>query len=232
MFGRSSAIVFDSYDGRRSRTRWRLPRWLWLLLAGVGLGAGAVVAVQERVLPPRLSAAASTELRSDFERADTERQRLRAELGRTGLQLQAALTEKKTLADALGASRATVDTLREDLTAVIAALPPDPRGGAVEVRAARFSARGGQLSYDLVLTRERAGGKPMPGVLQLLVAGESERGVPATVALKAVALSVGSQSVVRGSLPLPEGFRPRETTVQVLDRPAGKSLGMRVLPIK
>jgi hypothetical protein len=230
MFGRSSAIVFDSYGGRRSR--WRLPRWLWLLLAGIGLGAGAVVAVQERLLPPRLSAEASAELRTDFERAEAERQRLKTELGRTGLQLQAALGEKKTLADEVGASRATVERLREDLAAVIAALPPDPRGGAVEVRAARFSARGGQLSYDLVLTRERAGGKPMPGVLQLLVAGESERGVPATVALKAVALSMGGQSVVRGSLPLPEGFRPRETTVQVLDRPAGKSLGMRVLPIK
>lgn len=222
--------MFDSYGGRRSR--WRLPRWLWLLLTGIGLGAGAVVVVQERVLPPRLSAAASTELRSDFARAEAERLRLMTELGRTGQQLQAALTEKKTLADALGASRATVERLQDDLAAVIAALPPDPRGGAVEVRAAGFSVSGGQLSYDIVLTRERAGGKPIPGVLQLLVAGESERGVPATVALKTVALSIGSQSVVRGSLPLPEGFKPRETTVQVLDRPAGQLLGMRVLRVK
>lgn len=230
MFGRSSPVVFESYGGRRSRAR--LPRWAWWLLAGVALGAGAVIAVQERVLPPRLSAAASAELRTDYERADGERQRLRADLGRTGLQLQAALTEKKALADELGASRSAVEQLRADLAAVIAALPPDPRGGTVEVRAARFSARGGQLSYDLVLTRERAGARPMPGVLQLLVAGESALGVPATVALKAVALSVGSQSVVRGSLPLPEGFKPRETTVQVLDRPAGQALGMRVLPVK
>ena len=230
MFGRSSPVVFDSYRGRRTRAR--LPRWLWWLLAGAALGVGAVVAVQERVLPPRLSASASAELRTDFERADAERQRLRADLGRTGLQLQAALTEKKTLADELGASRTAVEQLRADLAAVITALPPDPRGGTVEVRAARFSARGGQLSYDLVLTRERAGTRPMPGVLQLLVAGESALGVPSTVALKAVALSVGSQSVVRGSLPLPEGFKPRETTVQVLDRPAGQALGMRVLPVK
>jgi hypothetical protein len=38
--------------------------------------------------------------------------------------------------------------------------------------------------------------------------------------------------VVRGSLALPDGFRPRQTTVQVLDRPGGKLLGMRVILVK
>jgi hypothetical protein len=83
-----------------------------------------------------------------------------------------------------------------------------------------------------VLTRERAAGKPMSGVLQFVVAGEAARGGETALTLKPVAVSIGSHEIVRGSLPLPEGFKPRQTTIQVLDRVAGKSLGMRVLPVK
>jgi hypothetical protein len=31
---------------------------------------------------------------------------------------------------------------------------------------------------------------------------------------------------------LPEGFKPREMTVQLLDRAGGRLLGRRVLPVK
>jgi hypothetical protein len=88
------------------------------------------------------------------------------------------------------------------------------------------------LNYDLVFTREGATGKPIPGVLQLLVNGESERGTPATASLKAVGLTMGRHEVLRGSLQLPSGFRPRQTVVQVLDRVGGALLGMRVLTIR
>jgi len=30
-------------------------------------------------------------------------------------------------------------------------------------------------------------------------------------------------------VPLPQGFRPQQATVQVLDKPGGKLLGMRVM---
>ena len=96
----------------------------------------------------------------------------------------------------------------------------------------QFTTKGGMLSYDVVLTRERSGSKPMSGVMQLLVAGQPARGPETTVALKPVSFSIGSQEILRGSEALPEGFRPRETTIQLLDRPAGKPLGMRVLPVK
>ena len=208
-----------------------MPRWLLLMLLGLVAGAAAVVAVQERYLPPRLSAGASAELRSTFAQADAERLRLRAELGAANKRLETTLSEKKAVADELAASRLSAARLREDLASVVAALPPDPRDGAVAVRAGRFTAKGGWLHYDLVLTRERAAGKPMPGTLQLLVAGESERGTQATVTAQAIPLTVGSHEVVRGSLPMPDGFKPRQTTVQVLDRPAGRQLGMRVLLI-
>ena len=230
MFGRSRTLFFDSYGSRRSR--WRLPRWLVLLLVGIAIGVAGIVVIQERYLPPRLSADASVKLSSALEQAQADRARLTAELGDTAKRLEAALADKKASADALAASRATIDQARDDLSAVVSALPPDPRGGGVEVRAAQFALKGGQLVYDVVLTRERSAGKPLAGVMQLVVAGASARGTDTAVTLKPVALSLGSQQVVRGSLPLPDGFRPRQTTVQVLDRVGGKALGMRVILVK
>ncbi|MEO8523303.1 MAG: hypothetical protein ABI460_01155 [Caldimonas sp.] len=206
-----------------------MPRWLVLLLVGIAIGVAGVLVVQERYLPPRLSADAGAKLRGDFERADAERLRLKGELDGTTKRLETALAENKGLADELVASRATAERLRDDVTAVIASLPPDPRGGAVEVRAAQFKAEGGMLAYNVALSRPRATGKPMTGVMQLVVAGASARGVESAVTLKSIDLSIGRQAIVRGSLPLPEGFRPREVTIQVLDRVAGKSLGMRVI---
>lgn len=227
MFGNSKPVVFKPYGRRRSN--WRLPRWSVLLLSGIAVGAAGVVVVQERYLPPRLSADASERLNRALQGSDAERLKLAGELGRTTKQLESALTDKKGLADELAVSRATTVRLRDDVAAAVASLPPDPRGGAVEVRAGRFTAKGGVLAYEVVLTRQRATGRPLAGVMQLVLDGESARGITARVTLKTVALSFDSHEVVRGSLPLPEDFKPRQTTVQVLDRVAGKLLGMRVL---
>jgi hypothetical protein len=230
MFGQSKPVPFDPY--RRSRSRRRVPRWLLLLLTGIALGIGGVVLVQERYLPPRLSADATTKLRSAFDEADAERLRLKGELADTSKRLQATLAEKKTLADQLAASQSTTERLRLDLASVVASLPPDPRGAAVEVRSGRFTAKGGQLAYDVVLTRERASGQPMTGVMQLVITGDSARGAEVSLNPQSVSVSLGSHEVVRGNMPLPEGFKPRQATVQVLDRSGNKALGMRVLLVK
>jgi hypothetical protein len=230
MFGQSKPVVFERYGRRRSR--WHVPRWLLLLIGGIAVGAGGIVFLQERYLPPRLSADASQALRAAFEKADAERQRLQAQLGAASQQLATTLAAKQRQDEELAAPRAAVQRLRDDMAAVIAALPPDPRSGPVEVRAGRFAAQGGMLAYDVVLTRERDAAKPMAGVMQVSVAGQSARGAETTVALKPVDLSIGSHEVVRGSLPLPEGFRPRQATVQVLERAGGKPIGMRVMLVK
>jgi hypothetical protein len=231
MFGRSKPVSFNRYGSRRSR--WRPPPWLVLLLVGIALGAVGVLVVQERYLPPRLSADASGKLQAAFAQTEAERLRLKGELDQATKQLATALAEKKSQADELAASRAGTEQLRDDLRAVVAALPPDPRGGSVEVRAANFSAKGATLAYEVVLTRERAAAKPIAGVMQLVVTGEAARGgADTSINLKPVALAIGSHQVVRGNLALPDGFRPRQTTVQVLDRPGGKLLGMRVILVK
>jgi hypothetical protein len=229
MFGSSKPVVL-SYGQRRARKR--VPSWLLWLLTGVAVGAGGLWWLQERYLPPRLSAADSRELRSAFEQADAERRNLTAQLAATTQRLDASLAANKRQADELAAPRAAAERLRDDLGALIAALPPDPRGGPVEVRAARFAVKDGALVHDVALTRERDTATAQPGVMQLSVLGLTARGAESTVALEPVNVSLGAQALVRGRLPLPEGFRPRQVTVQVLDRPGGKPLGMRVMLVK
>lgn len=229
MFGRNKPVVLDRYGHRRSRLR--IPRWLVLLLLGVASGAGGLVYLQENHLPKRLSATASVELQQAYAQADAERTQLRADLAATSKRLEAALAEAKTSASELAASRQTVEQLRSSLDFVAGSLPPDPRGGTVEVRAAQFNAQGGKLNYDVLLFRER-GGKPLPGVVQFVVAGDAANGNPGSFTTKPVAVSVGRLEAVGGSVALPEGFRPKQATVNVLDRAEGRLLGMRVLYVK
>jgi len=230
MFGRSKPVVCNPYGSRRSRRG--PPRWLVLLVLGIAAGAAGVVVVQERYLPPRLSAAETATLRASYEQADQERIHLRSELADTAKHLEAALAEKKSLADELSTTRQTVEHMRGDIGLLVAALPPDPRGGVVQVRAARFATEGGTLHYDVVLSRERAGAKPLAGVMQLVVAGSAKRGPETSLKPSPVAISVGQVESVRGGVPLPDGFDPRQATIHVLDRPDGKLLGMRVINVK
>ncbi len=228
MFGSSKPIPFEPYGRRRSRRG--VPRWLVLVLLGIGVGAGGVLYLQERYLPPRLSAEASAQVRQSFERADRERQRLAAELTTTSDRLRSTLDENKRLAAEVAARGETVQRLRQDVASLVASLPPDPRKAPVAVRAARFELQGDTLAYNVVLSRERAGGSPFDGVMQLVVAGASGRAED-TVTLPPVPVSVGLYDTVRGSLPLPRGFRPRQTTIRVLDKIGGKVMGLRVMNV-
>ena len=227
---RYKPVVFEPSGYRRPRRG--LPRWLVLLLTGIIIGAGGVVFVQERYLPPRLSASASTELRAALEQAQGERQTLRAELDSTASRLAETLAEKKALDEELSGSRNAIEGLRQDVASVLAVLPPDPRGGAVEVRAGRFSVDAGQLVYDVMLTRDRGGDKPFTGVMQLIVEGQSGRSGNTSVGLKPVPVSIANYQSLRGKLPLPADFRASQVTIRVLDRIDGRQLGMRVLLVE
>lgn len=229
MLGQFKPVAFEPY-GKRSA--WRPPRWLVLLLLGVAAGVGGVVWVQEKVLPPRLSVQESAALRTAYEQAERERQRLRAELDSTAKQLAAALDENKAQASDLAGTRQSAERLRDDLTFAVAALPPDPRGGTVEVRAARLTRQRGALAYEVLLTRERATGKPLAGVMQMVVSGAAAGGVERRITLQPINVSVASHQTLRGSLPLPDDLTPRQTTINILDRVDGRQLGMRVMIVQ
>jgi hypothetical protein len=220
-------VAFDPY-GRRKRPKWRLPRWLVVLVFGAAAGAGGVIAVQERMLPPRLSASESNALRTQLVQAEQDRDRARRDLAATTQKLDAIVAERKSLADELTADRERTKNARADQDFLIASLPPDPRGGAIEVRAARLTGERGELNYEVLLTRAKAGNPPLAGVMQFVVTGLAG-GVERHITLEPIKISVGAHQSLRGSVPLPATFTPKRTTISVLDRPGGKQLGMRVM---
>ncbi len=228
MFRRTREISFSRYERRRSP--WRLPRWLWLLLAGAGLGAGGLGYVQQELLPPRLTAEASARTVVAYRQAEAERQRLAAAQAPLTAQLAAADAARQQQAAELAASRATAERLQRELAVLVDAFPPDPRAGAVAVRAMRFADTGRALAYDLALSRERDGGQLLAATMQIIVTGRAERGGRDEVAvtLPPVPVSLGPQAVLRGSQPLPAGFRPRQASVRFRAGPGGPVLGMRV----
>jgi hypothetical protein len=49
------------------------------------------------------------------------------------------------------------------------------------------------------------------------------------ITLEPIKVALSSNQSLRGNLPLPDAFNPRQATIQVLDRVGGKLLGMRVI---
>jgi hypothetical protein len=221
-------VPFDPYGSRRKAVR--VPRWLTFLVVGIVLGAGGLFYVQERYMPPRLSPSESAALRTNFEQADTERKALKGQLAETSKRLDTALAEKATTAELLNKERKALEPLRTEIAALVAVLPPDPRGGSVEVRGGQMSARDGKLDYAVVLTREKAA-KPINAQMKVTLAGEAAKGGESNITIDPVPVTIGSHEIARGTAALPAGFQPRQATLQVVDG-SGKPLGMRVLLVK
>jgi len=230
LFRRDGPVVFErhAYGRRRSRS---VPRWLLWLLAGIVVGAGGLFYAQEEYLPPRLTAAESQQLQARVGQLDAQRQRLQGALEKATAEAKAAQDGSERLAAELADARQSVERLRADLALFDEVLPPDPRGGAVGVRAAKFANDGGRLAYHVLLTRERKGGKPFAGVMELAVAGD-RAGRNETIDLGPVEVSLAGYQHLRGSLPLPAGFAGRQVTIRVLDRTGGAMQGMRVINVR
>ncbi|HSW22749.1 MAG TPA: hypothetical protein VLJ62_08275 [Burkholderiaceae bacterium] len=219
-------VAFEPYG--RKRSSWRLPRWLVLFVVGAAVGVGGVMVVQERFMPPRLSATEASTLTERLAQAEQDRDRARADLAATTQRLDAVVAERKSLADELAADRERTKHSRANEEFLIASLPPGPRGGVVEVRAARLTRQRGALGYEVLLTRSKGGDAPLAAVMQFVVKGVAG-GAERFVTLDPIKVSVAASQSLRGSVPLPDAFTPRETTIQVLDRVGGKQLGMRVM---
>jgi len=138
------------------------------------------------------------------------------------------VAERKAIAAELAADRERTKNARADQEFLIASLPPDPRGGVVEVRAARLTKERGALNYELLLTRDKGGDAPLAAVLQFVVKGLAG-GTERHVTLDPIKVTLTAAQALRGSLALPEAFNPKQTTIQVLDKVGGKLLGMRVM---
>jgi hypothetical protein len=230
MFGRSKPTVFKPVSYQRQRKPLRIPKWFLLLLLGVAAGSSGLWYIQENYLPARLSPEESDKLRADLDVANRERQQLKSELKQTSDKLSATETEGKKAQNDLAASRQTSERLQKDLSQFVLALPPDPRGGPIGIRAASFEPGVGQLSYNVIFTRQRKGDDVFKGVMQLVVTG-TRSGRIETHPLTVVQMALESYQQVSGNLTLPDGMVPREVSVRVLRSAGGELQSMRVFKI-
>jgi hypothetical protein len=230
MFGRSSSGGFKPVPFQSQAKTGGVPKWVQLILFGIGLGALGLFLIQENVLPKRLSSSKSAELQEHLKVANTDREGLRRESTELKAKLQQAeAASKKAQAD-LQAVQTSNEKLQKNLSQFVGALPPDPRGGPVGIRAGSFSTQGAQLAYNVILTRNVKVGDQMSGSMVLVVMGQKAGGRNETVSLPAVPLEMDNYQQLAGSVNLPEGMVPREITVKIL-RGSGELLSLRVYRI-
>jgi len=210
---------------------------------GIAIGVGGVIYVQERYLPPRLSTEQSVRLQGLLERAEAERKRLEGVVAEQAKRfegmvadqskrLETATASERKLAEELAVARRAAEGLRADVKALVEALPPDPRGGTVAIRSANFAVQDGKLAYQVILTRDAAGGKPFKGRMEIAVTGSRGGVSDSSATLEPVQTSFATYEALDGALPLPEGFVPKQATVRVYEGTGDKQLGMRVLYVK
>lgn len=217
MFGRSNRSVFKPsvyQPGKRSR---RLPRWLVLLMVGIALGAGGVLFLQANYGPKRLTVEQSESLHSELSAANVDRQRLQSQLDEATQQRDSARSTHEKLTADLNAAQARVKNIDRDLALFQDAVPPDPRGGPIGVRAADWTYEPGQLGYKVLIMRDKSQGAPFTGTVQMTIEGRYPSGKVNTVVGDPVALNLDRYEQLAGQLPLPPNFRPRTVTIRVID---------------
>ncbi|GAA5231635.1 hypothetical protein FOZ76_12105 [Verticiella sediminum] len=214
MFGRKPAPFKPYAFGAKPKRKF--PRWPILLVIGIVLGGAAVLLVQEEYLPPRLSPQESARLTETNSQLNLALQQTRNELEQAREALARQQAESVALAEELETARAELQPLQDDLALLKDVLPPDPRGGALQIRAGRFLNEGSGLDYHIVLTRQQVG-KPFKGAVQFVVEGRYPSGRPGNVTLGPIPLEMGDYRNVHGSAPLPDGMQARQITVRVLD---------------
>lgn len=239
LFGRSKEIIFD--PGRNAR-RGQMPAWLPWIGSGMIAGALGLFFIQENIGPPRLTPAEAQRIqterdeavngRTNAEKRETDtRQTLQAKLDTAVTELERVRTELDARNRSSAGADKTIADLKRDVALYETVIPPDPRGNAVGIRAARFEHSQDALGYHVLLSR-REGEKPFSGVMQLVVSGKQPNGHAERVTLEAVPVQVGEYLHVKGEQALPKGFAPEQTWIHVLDKLAGNRVGMRVINVQ
>jgi len=216
MFGRSQRAVFKpSVYNPGKRTR-RMPRWLVLLCFGVVLGAGGVLFLQANYGPQRLTVEASETLQSDLNRANVDRQQLQTALSEAERERDAALAGREQAEKTTAQARESVQTMQRDMSLFQDAIPPDPRGGPIGVRAADWTREPGKLGYK-VLVMQDENRNAFKGSVQLVVEGRYNNGRTNTITMEPVPVTMERYVQVSGEAETPAGFTPRQVTIRVLD---------------
>lgn len=229
MFGSSKRNVFTPTPYGNTRRRRGIPRWLVLILTGIVLGSGGLLFLQKSYGPQRLTVEQSEQLQYDLNSANLDKQRLQSELDQKTRGLQEAQSTTSTQSQELQQAKAEIAKLRDDLQLFAKAMPADPRGTSPGIRAANFSNADGQLVYQILLMQDDPQSAEYRGEMELRISGRNAKRRNETITLPPVPVSLNHYGHVDGSAPLPEGFTPRQVTVQITGEASKKLDATRTL---
>lgn len=218
MFGSSKRTTFKPTAYGSSRRKRRIPRWLLLILTGVVLGAGGLLFLQKSYSPQRLTVEQSEQLHYDLTSANNDKQRLQAELSQQGRELTLARERLESQSKELDSSRKELQAIKDHIALFIDAMPPDPRGSSPGVNAASFTIKNDALNYAILIMQDKdKADKTFNGTLEMSLNGRYPNGRSGTIELDPISVSLNRYMHLEGSSPVPDGLKPRQVTVKILD---------------
>ncbi|WP_170948550.1 DUF6776 family protein [Bordetella genomosp. 5] len=231
MFGRSQRSVFKPSVYQPGKRQRRMPRWLVLLLVGIGLGAGGVLFLQTNYGPQRLTVEQSEQLHTELSASNVERQRLQAQLDEAITQRDNNKSTHETLTTDLGKAKSRIEELNQELVLFQDAMPPDPRGGDIGVRAASFRKQPGGLAYQILVMRENVTDNTFKGKVELDIDGTYSNGRRDRVKSDPMPLNLSRYDHAQGVMPLPDNYNARTVTIRVLDA-QDKQVAIRIYNVR
>lgn len=230
MFGSSKRQAFRPTAYGSSRRR-GIPRWLVLLLTGIVLGAGGLLFLQKSYGPTRLTVEQSEQLHYDLNSANMDKQRLQTLLNQHIQELKEARARIQSQDTELQQHQPEIDKLTSDIALFAASAPDDPRGTSPGIRAVSFSYADGQLDYHILVMQDLGKTDRYTGEVTLTAAGRYSNGRNGNVELPPFPVSLERYSHLQGTIEMPEGFTPREITIQIRPEGSDRVSAMRVIRV-
>jgi len=230
MFGSSKRQAFRPTAYGHSRRR-GIPRWLVLLLTGIVLGAGGLLFLQKSYGPIRLTVEQSEQLHYDLNSANMDKQRLQTQLNQHAQELKETTGRIQSQDAELQKRQAEIDRLSSDIALFVETAPADPRGTSPGIRAVSFSFAEGQLDYHILVMQDADKAEPYSGVVTLTAAGRYSNGRNANEELTPFPISLERYTHLQGTVEVPEGFTPREVTIQIRPEGSDRVSAMRIIRV-
>ena len=232
MFGSSKRQGFRPTAYGSSRRRRGIPRWLVLLLTGIVLGAGGLLFLQKSYGPTRLTVEQSEQLHYDLNSANMDKQRLQSQLNQHIQELKEASARIQAQDKQLTERESEIERLSSDVALFTETAPEDPRGTSPGIRAVSLRYADGQLDYHILVMQDADKAQPFSGQVSLTAAGRYGNGRNGSEELAPFPVSLERYTHLQGTVDVPEGFTPREVTIQIRADGAERVSAMRVIRVQ
>lgn len=223
----------SSYGYKRHRRG--IPRWLLLLVTGVIIGAGGVIFLQRSYGPQLLTAEQSEQLRLELNSATLENQRLQAEHKKQLEQIEQSNKDVDSLKQEIAQLESNNASIKSGVDSLIAAIPPDPRGGNPGIRSADMVLQEDGLHYNVLLIqadpKEGEQLQNFTGTVKLVAIGRYNNGNTGYVDIATEELNMNLYTVLQGQADLPKGFHIGQVTIQITNESSDKVISTRTIRV-